>query len=272
LNLSLIQTVAERVLVAVAAGLLLCACGRPEPTAAERLLGSWRAQTRNIHTILNFRANGTWTSQVRIEGSLSRIVQKKGTVAGTWEVNPEGRLLMTATETPIAIGWEQGQPVSFEIVALTDAVLQLDDQAGRKLALERVKIQNPAGGGQFVTLDLDPIVVNLRTASPNDPPRFVCVSIGLVLANDRGAVATPKVREAIIFHLGALTYADVSTPEALEALKSDLHRLVNPYLRGAVSELHFNRMVVTTQQRVVDEFLQKAVSTGKDRPVPKRAG
>ncbi|MCG6905710.1 MAG: flagellar basal body-associated FliL family protein [Desulfobacteraceae bacterium] len=267
-----IQSVPGRLFVAIVAGLLLFACGRSEPTAGERLLGSWRAQTRNIHTILNFRANGTWTSQVRIEGSLSRIVQKKGTVAGTWEVNPEGRLLMTATETPIAIGWEQGQPVSFEIVALTDALLQLDDHAGRKLALERVKIQHPTGGSRFVTVDLDPIVVNLRTSIPNEPPRFVCVSIGLVLAADRGAAMTPKVREAVIFHLGGLTYAEVSTQEALEALKNDLQHLVNLYLGGTVSELHIKRMVVTTQQRVVDEFLQKVESTGKDRPVEKTAG
>jgi flagellar basal body-associated protein FliL len=257
---------------AVVATLLLCACGRTEPTAGELLVGSWRAQARKIHTILNFRANGTWASQVRIEGSLSRIIQKKGTVSGTWAISPEGRLLMTATETPIAIGWERDQPVSFEIVALTDALLQLDNHAGRKLALERVKIQNPAAGSQFVTVDLDPIVVNLRTGSPNEPPRFVCVAIGLVLASDRKAAVTPKAREAVIFHLGALTYAEFSTPEALEALKIDLHRLVNPYLGGAVSELHIKRIVVTTQQRVVDEFLQKTVPTGKDRPVEKTAG
>jgi len=94
------------VVAAVVVVLLLWACSRPEPTAGERLLGSWRAQTRNIHTILNFRANGTWTSQVRIEGDLSRIIEKKGTVTGTWAITPEGRLMMTAIETPIAIGWE----------------------------------------------------------------------------------------------------------------------------------------------------------------------
>jgi flagellar basal body-associated protein FliL len=262
MNLSVIQSVAGRVAVAVVAGLLLCACGRSHPTAGELLLGSWRAQTRNIHTILNFRANGTWTSQVRIEGSLFRIVHKKGTVAGTWAISPEGRLQMTATETPIDIGWQQGRPESFEIVALTDVSLQLDNHAGRKLALERVKIQNPAAGSRYVTADLDPIVVNLRTSSSAEPPRFVCIAIGLELAADRGAAVTPKAREALIFHLGALTYAEVSTREALDTLKDDLHRLVNAYLGGAVSELHIKRMVVTTQQQVVDEFLQKSQKSG----------
>lgn len=250
---------------AVVVVLLLCACSRPEPTAGERLLGSWRAQTRNIHTILNFRANGTWTSQVRIEGDLSRIIEKKGTVTGTWAITPEGRLMMTAIETPIAIGWEKGQPLSFEIVALTDALLQLDNHAGRKLALERVKIKNPGADSQFVTVDLDPIVANLRTGGTQDPPRFVCLSIGLVLETEGRATVPPRVREAIVFHLSALTYADVNTNEALEALKGDLHRLVNPYLNGAVSELHIKRMVVTTQRRVVDEFLEKSVQTGKGR-------
>jgi hypothetical protein len=257
---------------AVVVMLLLCACSRPEPTVGERLLGSWRAQTRNIHTILNFRANGTWTSQVRIEGSLSKIIEKKGTVSGTWAITPEGRLVMTATEAPIAIGWEKDQPLSFEIVALTDALLQLDNQAGRKLALERVKVKNPGAGNQFVTVDLDPIVVNLRTGGTQDPPRFLCVLIGLVLETEGRVTVPPRAREVIILHLSALTYAEVNSNEALAALSGDLHRLVTPYLKGVVSELHIKRMVITTQQPVVDEFLQKSAQTGKARAVERTAG
>ena len=242
---------------------LLCACSPPEPTAGERLLGSWRSQKRKIHTILTFRANGTWTSLVRIEGGLSKIIEKKGTVTGTWAVTPEGRLAMIATETPVAIGWEKGQPLSFEIVALTDAMLKLDNHAGRKLELERVKIRSQGGDSRYATVDLEPIVVSLRTVTPRETPRFLCAFIGLVLNAEGGTSVHPKVREALIFHLSSLTYAEVNTNEELKVLREDLYRLVNPYLKGAVSELEIKSIVITAKQRVVDEFLEKYATTGE---------
>jgi hypothetical protein len=250
---------------------LFCACSRPEPTAGERLLGSWRSQKRKIHTILTFRANGTWTSQVRIEGGLSKIIEKKGTVTGTWALTPEGRLAMTATETPVAIGWEKDQPLSFEIVALTDSVLQLDNHAGRKLALARVKIKSQGADRRYATVDLEPIVVSLRTGVYREPHRFLCAFIGLVLKAERGATVHPKVREAILFHLSSLTYVEVNTNEELKTLQDDLYRLVNPYLKGAVSELKIKSIVITTQQRVVDEFLEKYAQTGEGRDDDKTA-
>jgi flagellar basal body-associated protein FliL len=243
---------------------LLCACSN-EPKIDEQLLGNWRTQQRHIHTILTFRANGSWQWEQKIEGQFSKIIEKKQEVEGEWAVS-EGRLCMTPAESNPEAGWEKGKMVLFEIAEINQKSLKLITADGKTNLLQRVrskKNQDDDMEEGTTILSLGPLIVNLSKEGSRSRDRFLCVDMELVLASSEFSSPEalrkvhPRIREVILFHLSSQHYRDVKTFDKLKVVKDELFEILTPYFKEELKELNINRVMITASKEKVEWFLSE---------------
>lgn len=238
----------------------LVACGQ-KTDLDTRILGTWRQQpTKGIHTILAFRNNGTFEVDQRIEGKLTKIIEKRGKATGTWEMDKAGsRLTLATLEASPEIGWP-ARTVVYDIVEFDPLTLHLMDPGGKHenwKKIRRSKSANGDGDG-IANYKIAPLVVNLAPSKNPSHQRYkwVCTEIDILLNNyDISAGLHPRVHEKAIFFLNAKAYADLNTQPKLQSAAEDLKNLLNPYLEGRISKLSFQNTVLTGRMEAMEEFL-----------------
>ncbi|MFH2066071.1 MAG: flagellar basal body-associated FliL family protein [Pseudomonadota bacterium] len=214
------------------------------------------------HNILIYRANGTWQSQIRKEGRLGRVVTKQEEFLGTWTVS-DGFLSMTATQAIVGDTWKIGETISFEIVEIAELTMQLKKPNGTIETWVRVKSQKTEGKESIVqALSFKPIVVNLSKEKAGSKDHYLCIELEFVLKSvmPEGTPLPdlhPKVREAIVFYLSSLTYAEVNTMDKVAGIKNNLLQLVNPYSKDQIENISIRNITVTSRWDSVEAFLSQ---------------
>ncbi len=230
-----------------------------EPTHNDLLIGSWRNEVRRTHHVLTFRANGSWKTESRIEGRFSKVVKRTPAINGKWEM-VENRIAMVANEDSPQGKWEKEKRILFEIIELTPEILILKDPSEKMVKWLRIK-SSQKKKVEIKTVELGPIVVNLRKKKKRSADRYICINLGIALniseAENEESIPTfhPRVREAAIFHLSSLTYNDVNKLAKINDVKKDLQYILNPYVVGGIKELLVQKVIVTSSKETVEEFL-----------------
>jgi flagellar basal body-associated protein FliL len=242
-------------------GIFITGCGSTEQLGDERFFGSWRFTHGRVHTIVTFRANSTWVSDIRIADRFEKIVDKKGNIQGKWEV-ASGLLKMIPLESGFESEWKVGKTYTYEIVELNKEFLRLKDHLGRDRKWMRVRGQKKEGKDSSISkVNVGPIVVNVKKSKKYIKDRYLCIDLQLILAikREEQSIPTihPKVREAAILNLSSLTYEELNTNRKIRELKKRIKSTLNPYMKGAIDEVIINDIAVTKKWDIVEEFLSK---------------
>lgn len=255
------NTVLKRVLCLLSIALMvgIAACGDDSVSVDDRFLGNWRYQRLNKHRIMTFLANGGWRGEVRLEGRLAKIIEKREKVNGTWDVK-DNVLHIVPSETSETGGWVAGKPVQFEILEISEDTLKIRSSELGVERYHRIRSQRAdKEESKFATIGLAPIVANLMPDRASMVSRYLCVELEFTMDNvdplDPDVPIHPKVREAALFHLSSLHYSDVNTMEKVQAVTKDLYRLVRPYMGPDLVTVGIKNIVVTARWKSVEAFI-----------------
>ena len=233
----------------------------PESTPAEELLiGSWNRYNNKIYTLLILRANGNWTSDLRIEGASSKIVERKGNAEGTWKLE-ENNLILTVFTSKLENVWEANKTYIFEIIELNKQIMTLKYPNSRIITWKRSRIQKTTADSTAITpsFDMKPIVVNLNKHSSHEKDRYLCLALTLHIDNTDPDKIPPAIHpnawEASIIFLSSLVYKDVKTFDEMKIVKNKLTTILNPYLNGILEEIDINHVMISSNKEKVDEFI-----------------
>ncbi len=238
---------------------MLISCAESGRTDTE-YLGTWRLQTRKpLHTILSLRNNGTFEVDLRVEGQMTKIVEKRGSASGRWHTNQaDGSFTMAVTEGNPEIGWQTGAR-NFTISEMDGQVLVLASPDGKTYRWEKLGLQESENstGTELTSISLAPVIVNLSPSSIKAHQRYkwLCTAIDIFLEPvDESPKISPQLKDKILLFLSSMTYGDVDTQDELKTLSKQLRDLINPYMVGRVEKVTFDRTIVTGNQEAVDNF------------------
>jgi flagellar basal body-associated protein FliL len=206
------------------------------------------------------RANGTWGSDMRVEGATSRIIEKRGTASGTWSVKDQD-LVLSVEASDMEVLWEKGVSFSCRILELNGEVLKLQYPNGRLVDWDRTRARPKGPGAQAVSpvIPLEPMVVNLNKIRSADKDRYLCMDLELhlhdLMPDEKLPRVHPRAREAMILYLSSLLYADVKTFDEVKVVVKKLEAILNPHLGGLLREIKINHVVIASSMEKAEEFL-----------------
>lgn len=229
-------------------------------SASTALLGTWRMESAGgRHTILSLKNNGTFEIDLRIEGELTKIVDKKGSAAGTWNAGDADELLvLNVTWGDASIGWPEGE-TTYRIGQTDKSHLTLTSPDGREHRWEKSSRPNsePAAAASGPTVTLAPLVISLISSESeaNSRYKWLCVAMDIQFAPENPEPKMhPLWKDKVILLLSSKSYEDINTLDKLEGVSNEIRNLLNPYLDGAVNRVLFSRTIVTGRQEAVDAF------------------
>ncbi|MBF0376550.1 MAG: flagellar basal body-associated FliL family protein [Desulfamplus sp.] len=231
------------------------------PTA-QLLLGSWSRYNNRVYTLLILRANGNWSSDYRIEGATSKIVERKGEASGTWKLDDKA-LTFTVVTSDMEEVWPTGT-VALEIVSIDEKSITLRYPNARlitwtKARVEKDKKKEEGAASINPIITMKPIVVNLNKLSSKDNDRYLCLALELHLEEMEATAAIPKLHprawDSTIIFLSSLLYNDVKTFDEMKLVTDRLTRILNPYLDGLLADVTSTHIMVSSSIDKVDEFI-----------------
>ncbi len=252
------------VLSFLAVGLIFTGCSS-EPSLGDRLVGTWRYKALDVHTTLTFRANGSWKSTARREAATAKVIEKTGEATGFWSVE-DNRLTMDVEASDLEETWEPGAKLFFNILEIQETKLPLESPSGVVTEWKRLVARSaPDENGEIgpETVALGPIVINLAKRKMLEKERYICADMELVVEPELTdpdidpTVIHPRIREQIVFFLGARIYKEVNSLNKVQKLTEELFTVLRPHLPPGVIELKVNRVVVTGRRLGVEEFLSE---------------
>ena len=210
----------------------------------------------------------------------------KGGDAGTQDSQaqedppPTIYLIMHVSESDGDEYWQPGITIPFEILTLDKEMLVMRNFTGD--TMEWLKVR--AGKNEemdtegTVKMNIGPMVINLSRTRIRQRRRYLCLDVDLVLEvpyHDTEAVPPeppaihPRIKEAAIFYLSAKTYKDIKTVDDAQNVISGLKNVLNPYLEGKIQELVINNIVVSTERKNVEDFLNRLLKPQEVGDLPK---
>lgn len=236
----------------------------PVSPTQELLIGSWIRYNNRVHTLLIIRNNGNWSSDLRVEGATSKIIERKGESSGTWSLDGHS-LTITVTASQMEEIWPTGTFV-LEIVEIDKKTITLKYPNSRLITWKRARIDKDAkkdGDGAVTTINpvitMKPLIVNLNKISSNDKDRYLCLALDLNLEEMDATAPVPKLHprawDAAIIFLSSLLYNDVKTFDAMKVVTDKLTTILNPYFDGMLMEVASTHVMISSSMEKVDEFI-----------------
>ena len=225
------------------------------------LPGTWYMSKGRAYILLIMRANGNWSSDVRLEGYSSKVVERKEGASGTWHIEDKD-LVLKVTESKIEEIWKKNKELVCEIVKLDHDFMILRYPNGRVFTWKRAQVKKKGGSDKGINLTpvikIPPIIVNLNKISSNDIDRYFCLDMELemdtLLPGEKPVLFRPEAREAAIIFLSSLIYKDVNTFDAVNIVKKKLEKILNPYLEGSLKEIKIKHVMITSSIDKADTF------------------
>jgi len=175
-------------------------------------------------------------------------------------------------ESDIEEIWERNATRFFNIVELTGARMELEDESGRTIVWKQTQSQQVEVSEEDLTpvIPMGPVVVNLNKVRSNDKDRYLCMNLDLVLKElmpeQQIPPVHPRVREAATIFLSALVFKDVKDFNGIKEQNKKLVEIINPYMEGFIKEIDIKHVIVATEIERVEEFIIEHTLT--DEPVP----
>lgn len=225
------------------------------------LPGTWYMSKGRAYILLIMRFDGNWSSDVRLEGASSKIVERKGGASGTWHIEDKD-LILKVSESKVKEIWEKNKELVCEIVKLDHDFMILRYPNGRVFTWKRAQVKKKGGGDKSINLSpvirIPPIVVNLNKISSNDIDRYFCLDMELemntLLPGEKPVLFRPEAREAAIIFLSSLIYKEVKTFDAVNIVKKKLEKILNPYLEGSLKKIKIKNVMITSSIDKADTF------------------
>lgn len=229
----------------------------------ELLLGTWSRYNNKVYTLLIVRANGNWSSDLRVEGATSKIIERKGEATGTWHLK-KNSLAMTVATSEMPDIWPVGEIV-LEIVEIDEKSVTVKYPNSRLITWKKARVEKEkkSDDANITTVNpiitMKPIVINLNKISSNDKDRYLCLALEIHLQEMELTAEVPKLHprawEASIIFLSSLLYNDVKTFDAMKVVTDKLTKIINPYFDGMVTEVASTHVMVSSSLDKVDEFI-----------------
>jgi len=262
--------------------LFLVACDK-EPPEREIIVGPWKDTIASYHTIISFRANGSFGTLRLAEGQHSKIDDKaeRVKVDGKWQLLPpevDGDPLLLVMTPEVVEGdtpWEVDAPVTYLIERLTPNRMMLRSPTGERLSWDRLrstKAPEEEGGLPLIHVATGPLVVGLAKERLNEENRYLCVQMEFLLSDVEGTSYIedvrldsgepsgsyrihPSVREALVLHMSRLRHRDVRSLNRFQTVLGDFRRILAPYLGDRLKDVKVVKVVVTSTRDGVDTFV-----------------
>jgi hypothetical protein len=221
-------------------------------------------EAKGQHTILSLKNNGTFQIDLRFEGDLTKIIEKKGNATGTYDVNEaDGLIVLDVTGGNAAIGWPEGE-TTYRIGQIDKLNLVLISPDGREMHWKKSsrpgsESETGAEASEGPTVTLAPLVVSLMPGSSEASQRYkwLCIAMDIQLAPGTSESAfQPRLKDKIILLLSNKAYEDINALDKFEKVSNEIRAMLNPYMDGAVDKVLFSRTIVTGRQEAVDEFCE----------------
>lgn len=247
-------------LICVSFFISITGCGEEKKVQNELAVGNWVHVRNRTYILLILNPKGEWQSSIRIADMSSKIVESKGNAKGMWYIEKD-RMIFTVTESDIEDVWEKNATTFFDIVELTETLIQLKDESGR------IWVWTPTNSNKSSASEDDlasvvhmrPVAVNLNKNRSNDKDRYLCLNLNLVLKElmpgQKMPPIHPKAREAAIIFLSSLVFNDVKNFDRIKQQAGKLVDVLNPYLDGFVKEISIEHVIVATEIDKVEEFI-----------------
>lgn len=165
--------------------------------------------------------------------------------------------------------WVEGKPNIFELVTLDKNQLIIEDLNGKVLTWDRVRAERERDVNMegSLAIDMGSIIVNLSRTKIRQKRRYLCLDMDIVIEVPvvEGAPAIeppplhPRLREAAIFYLSSLTYKDIKSIDRVQEHIALLKDILNPYVKGKIQELYIKNVVVTSQKKNVEDFINNII-------------
>ncbi|MBF0203752.1 MAG: flagellar basal body-associated FliL family protein [Desulfamplus sp.] len=236
---------------------------KTEPKAAspqEIITGTWSRYENKVYTLLIIRGNGNWSSDFRIEGGTSKIIERKGKASGLWAIEDK-YINLTVTESDMENVWTAGTTYKLEIIELNKKNITVKYPNGRLITWKKARVQKEAKKEGVITpvIPMKPLIVNLNKISSNDKDRYLCIALELNLDEMSPSDIVPKLHprawDAAILFLSSLLYNDVRTFDEMKVITERLTTILNPYLDGLLVESVSKQVVITSSMDKVEEFI-----------------
>lgn len=248
----------------------LSGCSK-EPSQSDLLTGSWFTKDAGVYTMVTFRANGSFTSSKRIMASASKVKGKSGKVDGDWEADGT-QLVLRIVESEDSEVWIKDSTHFYEILEVSPEVLYLKSSDEKVAEWKRLKASGgaePEIPSDDITIGMEPVVVNLAKRRSLDRDMYLCAEIVFTVegaAMDEPVTAEggpapkprsvhPRIRDSVLFYLGAQTHKAVSTFEKLKKVKDTLQEILQPYFDGKLKDIVIKNIVITSSWENVEDFL-----------------
>jgi flagellar basal body-associated protein FliL len=251
--------------------MVLAGCGEKQKSQTDLAVGNWTQLRNRAYILLITNPKGEWNSSVRIADATQKIVSSKGTAKGTWHIE-KNQMIFTVGESDIEEIWAKNTTIFYDIVELTDTVMQLKNESGRVVVWNKTNTQRADSTDKDVsiTIPVGPLAVNLNKNRSSDKDRYLCLNVNLVLKEMMPAqeipVVHPRARDAAILYLSSLVFNDVKDFDSIKEQMKKLVDVLNPYLEGVVKEITVEHVIVATEADKVDEFI--IAHTQSEKPLP----
>lgn len=239
---------------------LISGCGEKEKTQSDLAVGNWTQLKNRAYILLIINPIGEWNSSVRIADATSKIVKSKGNAKGTWHVE-KGQMIFTVMESDIEKIWKTNQTTFYDIIQLTEGVMELRDENGSSVAWNKTNVQKAAAsqGNVDQMIAMGPVVVNLNKNRSHDKDRYLCMNLNLVLnelmPDQEVPEIHPKARDAAIIFLSSLVFNDVKDFASIKIQNKILVDVINPYMKGFIKEIDIDHVIVAGEIDKVEEFI-----------------
>ena len=274
--------------------LCLVACDK-EPQERKMIVGPWKDTIASYHTIISFRANGSFGTIRLVEGQHSKIddTGENTKVDGKWQLltpEVEGDPLLLVMTPEVVEGethWEVDAPVTYLIERLTLNRMLLRSPTGERISWDRLRstkaLAEEEDGIPRIRVATGPLVVGLTKDRLNEDNRYLCVQLEVVIIDVEGTAYVeemrlpsgdpsggyrlhPCLREALVLHMSRLKYRDVRSLNHFRDVLKDFKRILSPYLGDHLSDLKLVKIIVTKSQDGVDSFVAEFTPKGSKTP------
>lgn len=235
------------------------ACKEKEISLSERAVGNWIQSENRAHILWVINPKGEWAFSVKIFDVTGKIVNSIRSAKGIWQIE-EDQMIVTVMESDVEEVWEKNATIFFDIIELTETVMQLKEESGLIAVWKKINTKKTANAERLNDIiPMGPIAVNLDKHRSHDKNRYLCLNMNLMLHEMMPGQEIPRIhpkaREAAVIFFSSLVFDDVKDFTSIKKQNKKLVAVLNPYMEGSIKEIKIEHAIVTTDIDKVEEFM-----------------
>ncbi len=235
------------------------ACKEKEISPSELAVGNWIQSKNRAHSLWVINPKGEWAFSVKIFDITGKIVKSIRSAKGIWKIE-EDQMIVTVMESNVEEIWEKNATIFFDIIELTETVMQLKEESGPIAVWKKTNTKKTANAERLnYIIPMGPIAVNLDKHRSHDKDRYLCLNMNLVLhemmPEQEIPRIHPKAREAAVIFFSSLVFDDVKDFTSIKKQNKKLVAVLNPYMEGSIKEIKIEHVIVTADVDQVEEFI-----------------